>query len=223
MSKKILAVLICCALALGSVFCFAGCDNKESELQALRQSTENLQQSNEELKQSLTELQEILKKQNEQIKNLEDENKQLLEKSELYDTVTASKSFYTLTVAYEKSMLSYYDLLNLAYYNNDGRRYNEEIIAEDFKPAQIIPNELNMLLQNAIKRTYINVWLQKLDKVVPTIEDVEIIKYFGTFNGCVAVTVRDNFSGVAGVETGDYVAGVRFVYSSPADIIYIWG
>ena len=222
MSKKILAVLICCALALGSVFCFAGCDNKESELQALRQSTENLQQSNEELKQSLTELQEILKKQNEQLKRLEDDNSALNEKLDLYYSFMANNSIYSLQEEYDK-MLSYNDLLSIAFYHNGGRKHNEEIIGEDFIVKPKYPEQLNETIQNAIKQTYYNKYLY--NDALCTVDDVFIDDYYGIYNGYIVVLITQNNTGCGGYEPGITcyaVNGVTFEERCPKRI-YIWG
>ncbi|MDE7256872.1 MAG: hypothetical protein K2N50_02810 [Clostridia bacterium] len=88
-----------------------------------------------------------------------------------------SGTFYTLQQAYDNGYLTQADLENIAYYHNGEKPYPENLSEDTAK---------------SIKRD----WAKNLtdDETNPTEDvtedEVTIRKYYGTYNGCVAVTVE---------------------------------
>ncbi|MDE6850183.1 MAG: hypothetical protein K2J54_02530, partial [Clostridia bacterium] len=88
-----------------------------------------------------------------------------------------SGTFYTLQQAYDNGYLTQADLESIAYYHNGEKPYPENISEDTAK---------------SIKRD----WAKNLtdDETNPTEDvtedEVTIRKYYGTYNGCVAVTVE---------------------------------
>ncbi|HIX09879.1 MAG TPA: hypothetical protein H9683_06830 [Firmicutes bacterium] len=65
--------------------------------------------------------------------------------------------------------------MSIAYYHNEGREYNEEIIPEDFQPVPLVP--LDEETEAAIIRTY----LEEYSK------EASIVSYMGTYGRCAIV------------------------------------
>jgi hypothetical protein len=67
-------------------------------------------------------------------------------------------------------------------------------------------------------KTHVKPNISKYDKV--TIDDVEIIYYYGTYNDAVVIRMKDNF-GSFGVIRKIVIAGITFEYNSGNDIL-VW-
>ena len=63
--------------------------------------------------------------------------------------------FYSLKEAYEQDIISYDDLLTIAYYNNGGIKGNESYIPNDFVP-QVIETPLDTEMSQKIRSTIAN-------------------------------------------------------------------
>ncbi len=108
-------------------------------------------------------------------------------------------SFCTLQEAYDAGFLTQDDLMSIAYYHNEGREYNEEIIPEDFQPVPLVP--LDEETEAAIIRTY----LEEYSK------EASIVSYMGTYGRCAIVRMWYlPYHQPAFWET--CVNGIRFVY-----------
>lgn len=108
-------------------------------------------------------------------------------------------SFCTLQEAYDAGFLTHDDLMSIAYYHNEGREYNEEIIPEDFQPVPLVP--LDEETEAAIIRTY----LEEYSK------EANIIGYMGTYGRCAIVRMY-NLPYVVPTIWDITVSGIRFVY-----------
>lgn len=130
-------------------------------------------------------------------------------------------TLYTLREAYELGLLTRDDLMSIAYYHNSGSTHNEEIMSESYKPATKTPEGLSAETELKIKSTAATDYKEKYN-----IKDVEadgftITEYCGTYGDCVAIMMRDDYSGTSGVEWLDSIAGVNFYYNS-GKTIKIW-
>lgn len=130
-------------------------------------------------------------------------------------------TFYSLQEAYDNGWLTRADIMSIAYYKNRGRTYNEEIMSEDYEPLPKVPEVLSNLTELKIKSTAAKEYREKYNMQYAEADGFTITEYCGTYNGCVAVMMRDVYSGEAGVEWTDSVAGVNIYYNSGKSI-KIW-
>lgn len=131
-------------------------------------------------------------------------------------------NFYTLQEAYNKGWFTQADLMNIAYYHYSALNWGAEYIPEGYNPAPKTPEVLGSETLTAIKQTYWdnNYKVNNPHNVSP--DDIFIGgDYYGTYNGCVAVTVWLKNGGYPDVMADYYVGNVRFVYPCP-NVISIW-
>lgn len=72
-----------------------------------------------------------------------------------------------------------------------------------------------------IKQTYLNFLLKQQCCTEAKINDVQIDKYYGTYNNSIAVMMRDQFHGYAGIIWEEVVGDVKFCYYDSRRIL-IW-
>lgn len=126
--------------------------------------------------------------------------------------------FYTVTEAYEQGYLTREQVMSIAYYHNGGTKWNEEIMGEDYTPLAITPEKLPAEAESALKQDYLDfVWSDTTN----TISDVRIDKYYGTYNGYVAVMMAVNFGGFFDEIWREEVAGIVIRYRD-SNNIKIW-
>lgn len=79
-----------------------------------------------------------------------------------------------------------------------------------------------MEILNKIRQVFFKTYVEpKVDNFdIVTIDDVEVLIYYGTYNGVVVVRMKDNF-GFVGVIRKIVIAGITFEYSSGNDIL-VW-
>ena len=70
-----------------------------------------------------------------------------------YETYAPFGVVCTLAEAYEYALLTRDDLMSIAYYQNGGRTYNEDIMSKDYTPQPKNPETLDADLQRKIKET----------------------------------------------------------------------
>ena len=121
-------------------------------------------------------------------------------------------TFYTVTEAYENGWLTREEVMSIAYYHNGGNRYNEDIMDENYTPLPKTPKVLSKKTENSIKQTHLNRHYQGEDYA--ELSGVRIDMYYGTYNGCVAVFISDEYSGTTGAEWVEEVAGISISYNS---------
>ena len=120
-------------------------------------------------------------------------------------------AFYTVTEAYELGLLTREHVMSIAYYRNGGTRFNEEIMGKDYVPLPKTPEKLSEKTENAIKQSHLDRYYQGKDYA--ELSGVRIDKYYGTYNGSVAVIVSDDYSGTTGDEWIGKVDGISIIHS----------
>ena len=140
-------------------------------------------------------------------------------------------TFYTVTEAYEKGLLTREQVLSIACYHNkeysfvekefydDGLITNEEIRDENYIPLPITPQTLSAEIEKSIKQTHLDAYYK--DKDYSKLSGVRIDSYYGTYNGCVAVMITDNYSGYNDALWLEEVAGIGICYND-GNRIMIW-
>lgn len=109
--------------------------------------------------------------------------------------------FYDLREEFHLGNISYDDLLNIAYYNNDGIFYNED----SYNNFNLIKkNLLNSEIKNMIKSSYAN-----------TIEEYNslTIYYYGTYNDYYAIRIDSSLKSVASILVTKVIDDINLVYS----------
>jgi len=123
-------------------------------------------------------------------------------------------TFYSLQEAYDEGLLTIQNLMSIAYYHG-----SLDSVDGTFVPTTKNPEVLSAETVLTIKQS----WISELGQshVEATIDDVIILKYYGTYGGCIALIITDNYSEDGG--DGDYIiiAEVLFTYSS-LNRILIW-
>lgn len=136
--------------------------------------------------------------------------------AELSERNDALKEYFdgeilSLSLAYDLGIVSRDDLLSIAYYNNGGNMYNEDIMPKDYAPkektlVQLGDDHTELLKQKEEERARAEYteeyYLQRLDRdeqsglpikridyetfIDKGLSRVKINDYYGTYNGCVA-------------------------------------
>lgn len=125
--------------------------------------------------------------------------------------------FESLQEAYNKNLLNEQDLKSIAYYHGCLDDSSGTFVATPKEPDTLSVETSNKICQLFFK-THVKPNISKHDKL--TIDDVEIIYYYGTYNGAVVIRMKDNF-GTFGVIRKIVVAGITFEYNSGNDIL-VW-
>lgn len=138
----------------------------------------------------------------------------------LADTESAG-NFYSIGEAYDNGWLTRENIMSIAYYHNGGRNNNEEIMSEDYKPLPKTPEVLSWETQYKIKIAGAKEYREKYNIKNAEANGFYIIEYCGTYGDCVAVMMKDVYSGGAEVVWTDSVAGVNLFYIN-GNSIKIW-
>lgn len=123
--------------------------------------------------------------------------------------------FYTLQEAYDAGLLTTDDLKSIACYLNGDEN------TDGFIPAPKVPAELSSETEQAIKETRAYDLRHRYGEDGATAEDVDVLHYYGTYNGGVAVMYTDKYSGYDSAISEVEIAGVTFRYYS-GNRAYIW-
>ena len=203
--KKIVSMFLCISMAIAIGCMVTGCGNDE-----LLKRIDALQTQNTQLAEKLDEMQSKLDEQNEIIEELKSK--------------TTQGVFYTVREAYENGYITFEDVKSIAYYHNHGRRDNEQIMPEDYKPIPKSPEVLTENMQRPIKQTEWEYWYGSYrDNINPfkdTPSDFHIIEYNGIYNNCIAVMTA-GCGGFADVWWQDEIGGVIISYAD-GNSIRIW-
>lgn len=133
-------------------------------------------------------------------------------------------------VAYTENIITQNQLRSIAYYFHEGREYvaGEGLKVTDYKPIIKDPEQISSDTESKIKRAYIDCYFaigvgfeagihrheSNLD------EDSITLKYLGTYNGYIAVSME-----MAGLDIAVppvEVGGVTIVYPKPSVEIVLW-
>lgn len=111
-----------------------------------------------------------------------------------------AETFYTLKEAYNNGWLSESDLAAIAAYNNNANTY---------------PETLSESVQNEIKETTAEILVGEINGVIKVgAKDIEITKYYGTYNGLAIVSVKCKLFSYSGQDRAKdlEIGGVKFHY-----------
>lgn len=199
--KKATKIFIALFLIAVMAFAVAGCNaDTENELQG---KIDDLQSQIEDLNDRIAEMEEQLSERDKKIDQLE---KELAEK--------CTGTFYTLQEAYDNGWLTQADVMSIAYYHNRGRIYNEEMMSEEYEPVPKTPEVLSELTELKIKSAAAKEYREIYNMQYAEADGFRITQYYGTYGKCVAVMMRDDYSGESGIVWTDTVAGVKIHYGS---------
>ena len=132
----------------------------------------------------------------------------------------ATGTFYSLKGAYEEGLLSYDDLMSIAYHHNGGRRCNETVMAEGYAPKPKDPQELDDETSSRIRNTAAYDCREEYE-IKASADDFTIIEYCGTYNDCVAVMMTDKYFSYTEALEQDVIADIVFSYNNGNKIL-IW-
>ena len=137
-------------------------------------------------------------------------------------------AFYTLQEAYDNGWLTQEDLRSIAYYHHDGKKivfddsnfcYEWLDEEESYIPIPKIPECLDTETEKQIKQTHVNELHKAGEKRAET-KGVFISRYYGTYNGYIAIVMKDNYSHY--LVGGPFViAGMFFSAPNQSELI-IW-
>lgn len=108
------------------------------------------------------------------------------------------RTFYGLKEAYDNDWLKGEDLEKIAYFHYNGN--NEELHWENV---------------NKVKKDYANQFAQN----EMSSDDVEIIKYYGTYNGCVIVIIDYKNAQLPAYFWSETIGEIVFTYGTPRAIL----
>jgi len=135
------------------------------------------------------------------------------------DEGKSMRTIWDLQGAYDAGLLTMQDLMSIAYYQNG----SYEVVGEAFIPAPKNPEFLSAAIENAIKESMADALRNQNPHPIPEAmaTDVEIIRYYGTYNSCVAVMLTISYYEHDCAEWYVAVAGVVLHYNNGNRII-IW-
>ena len=186
MKKKITGIF----LVVMMLFSLVGCNNDtmqtkidelEAKIEAQDEELSNLQEENAAQDTAISELKNKTAMQENKIADLENDNRIL--QGKIWDIENAP--LYNLEEVYEASRITKQDLLNIAYYNNNGK-LNEELMGENFVPDTYEEDkEILLKILNTL------VAYHKEEDIEVTREEIlDSFEYYGCYNGFHAFTYR---------------------------------
>ena len=110
---------------------------------------------------------------------------------------------YVLEDAYYLGKISYENLLEIAYYHNNGITY---------------PSSIDKNINHKIKKTYLKDL--KYDELT-YLDNVEIIKYYGEYNQCHVIILDDDFSESNTIVGTYFITNIEFKYLDGKRIL-VW-
>ena len=126
--------------------------------------------------------------------------------------------FYSLEKAYEKGLITKNDLMNIAYYQNGNKLFEE---VENFTPSPKNPETLSEETENAIKETLVYITNQNNSNTKATKNDFKIFKYYGTYNDIVVIMISSIYANYMTVVSYENIDGITLYYGD-SNGITIW-
>lgn len=120
--------------------------------------------------------------------------------------------FYSLNDAYENGILTYEDLLSIAYYNNGGISGNEGSMSSDFKPKPI-DGSLSDKDIRKIKSTK-----AKTDEEY---DAYSIDAFYGIYHNAVVLKLSNSLEDIPAVVSEEYVEGIHFIYPTYSITVFV--
>jgi len=131
-------------------------------------------------------------------------------------------TFISLQSAFNNELITRANLLDIIYFHNGGQifAYDDEPInhTPSAKDPATLSDEISLRIRTAWFAQRIEPLLDTFPfDAVPTLADVQIQSYFGTYNGVVAVRISELLGG--GSEQNEYIDGIRFNQISPSALV----
>lgn len=120
--------------------------------------------------------------------------------------------FYGLKDAYENEILTYEDLLSIAYYNNDGISGNERVMSSDFKPKSIDVTLSDQLIHK-IKST--------IAKSSKEYDAYSVYAFYGIYHDVVVLKLSSSLESIPAVETEEYIEDIHFIYPTYSITVFV--
>ncbi|MGM9970789.1 MAG: hypothetical protein ACI35W_00055 [Anaeroplasmataceae bacterium] len=120
--------------------------------------------------------------------------------------------FYDLKDAYDNNVISYDDLLSIAYHNNGGREGNEEYI-----PLEFIPKAIDNVISKDLKRKIISTKANSAEEY----DSYSITSYYGTYNDAIIIKMRSSLYEITTDVTTLYVEGIKFVFPTESITVFV--
>ena len=122
-----------------------------------------------------------------------------------FSSCSNTSKMYSLEKAYEHNLLTKEDLWNIAYY------YNDCVNASNVEyPIKYISEKMDSQLERKIKKAYIKYNLN--DILFPSVNEVNVKKYYGKYSGCHVLEMDNNYIDVDLVFYGEYeIDGIVFL------------
>ena len=129
-------------------------------------------------------------------------------------------NFYTVTEAYENGYLTLEQVKSIAYYNNGGTIWNEDIMGEDYVPLPKDPEKPSEETDTALINSFYNSerWVKYENYF--TKEDIRY-GYFGTYGNAIAVKIGVKGEAVSEVVWEEIIDGVTVYYRNEKRVL-IW-
>lgn len=123
-----------------------------------------------------------------------------------FNSIESNGRFYSLEDAVENGFINKEDLWNIAYYYNGNKNVNDEI----FEIKDKNPSSLSDEIKNQIKLTHLERIIEENPKA--EIEGIEVKQYYGSYNGYIAVFVKDNYRVIDILIEEEYIVdGIKFL------------
>lgn len=159
-----------------------------------------------------------------------------------YDGINVYSDFYSLEYAFNRGLITQNDIRSIGYYQNCGKEWRGEddaadlknfkdFVETDYQPLTKAPEELSKETIEKIKISYVDMlnsslkylYEQKgmsIKKDLITGKDIDEVKYFGTYNGYIAVAVSSKMS--LQQVTTPTIADTVFYYSNSSEIVFLF-
>jgi len=215
---------------------------KEAQITELEEENADLKEDSvdlEQLSNSLAQLQQQLNELNFEYNEYKNKNDQVVEDLEVYIqelesqladekqepevevTVTEISQPLTLEKVYEDGLITKEDLLNIAYYYNDGEGN------ADYQASPLNPESLNAVIEKAIKQEFAkwyNEYCAEQHGVTTsyTEEGIAVWEYLGTYNNYVAVKIEAIDAMKPGWFSWKDIGGVSFKHCAGYEDLYLF-
>ncbi len=159
-----------------------------------------------------------------------------------YEKINFYSEFYSLEYAYNRNLVTKNDIRSIGYYQNLGKEWQgkdgseqvkslEDFVATEYQPVEKAPNELSAETIEKIKTSYaellndsLKYFYEQKGKTIKkdflTVNDIYEVKYFGTYNGYIAVAVPSKMS--LQQVTTPTIADTVFYYADSGAIIFLF-
>jgi len=130
-------------------------------------------------------------------------------------------TFYSLGHAFRVGLITRNDVLDILYHRHSGQVFDKDSNLISHIPSPKYPETLNnetiIKIRTAFFVQQVEPFLSDFTPYVVTLKDVEIRRYFGTYNGLIAISIRELFG--SGSWQDEYIDDIRFNQVSPSALL----